>query len=179
MAHARSTGYAEGYATGIRAAEQAARAQRDAVQLQAARAQALQAEEQAKALATLRAAGRAVAAMAVPPAQEAAAALTAAAVELAEAIIGQVLSDEQFAARAAMERAAKLAGTEPVCTVRLNPQDLQLLGRQTLPGTGIELRADAALAAGDAVAELEHGFLDARISTALRRAKDALCGGAP
>ena len=179
LAHARSTGYAEGYATGIRAAEQAARAQREAVELQAAQAQARQAEEQAQALAALRAAGRAVAALAVPPVQESAAALTAAAVELAEAIIGQVLCDEQFAARAAMERAAKLSGTEPVCTVRLNPQDLQLLGRKTLPGTGIELRADAALSAGDAVAELEHGFLDARISTALRRAKDALCGGAP
>lgn len=179
VARARSTGYAEGYATGIRAAEDAARAQRQALELQAARAQARQAEEQARAVAALDAAGRAVADLAVPQAHEAAAALTAAAVELAEAIIGQVLADQQFAARAAMERAAKLAANAPLCTVRLNPQDLQRLALTTLPGSGIELRADATLASGDAAAELEHGFLDARISSALSRAKAALCGGAP
>lgn len=56
--------------------------------------------------------------------------------------------------------------------VRLHPDDVHLLAQ-----AGVEdpvLLADATLGRGDAVADLEHGFLDARIGTAVARARAGL-----
>ena len=81
-------------------------------------------------------------------------------------------------ARAAVARA--LAVTEPgdVVTVRLHPADLAQLGPATLDSVAADVAfvADASLARGDAEAELRVGQVDARLGSALDRARTALLG---
>ncbi|WP_121866608.1 FliH/SctL family protein [Glutamicibacter nicotianae] len=177
-AEARASGYAEGYATGIRAAEAAARAARTELARQAADAEAARAAEHDRAQAALQAAVQHVQRLSAPVLHEAGDTLASAAIELAEAILGQVLDDAHFAARSALERATAEVAPGALCQVRLNPRDLQLLRRGTGPAAGIDLVADPTLASGDAIAELPDGLLDARIAAGLQRAKDALAGGA-
>ncbi|MGL3805132.1 FliH/SctL family protein [Paeniglutamicibacter sp. R2-26] len=175
-AASQAHGYAAGYAGGIRAAEAVARAQRERLALEHAAAQAARDAEHALALEALRAAARALQARTVPVLDAASAVLVEAAVQLAGTVIGRELSDESFGARAALDRA--LEGIEPatVREVRMNPQDLELLGLTQVPGTAIGLAADATLARGDAMTAFDEGFLDARISTAFERAALALRG---
>jgi len=61
-----------------------------------------------------------------------------------------------------------------VQVVRLNPSDLAALDPSTIEAAGVALAADPSLARGDAVTEFSNGFLDARISTALARARAAI-----
>jgi flagellar assembly protein FliH len=105
----------------------------------------------------------------------------AAAVELAEAILGYELADRSKAARAALDRALSGSKGLDAVSIRMHPQDLAVLNSADLDLNGVEtggpdvaLTADPALNPGDAVAELPHGFLDATISSALARVKDAL-----
>lgn len=101
--------------------------------------------------------------------------LQRAALELAEAVLGVELSDGATGAVAALARVAA-AEVEPV-VVRLNPDDLRALGTDPQLPDGARLVADASLGRGDAVAELPDGWLDARIGTALDRARAALESG--
>lgn len=177
FAAARAEGYAEGYATGIRAAQSATRSLHARQEAQLAQAEASLLQEQARIAGSLDTAVAAIGRLSIPVLEQASTALASAALELAEQILGTVLDDRSFAARSALERSTRELAPAMIRCVRMNPGDLASLERAGSLPAGIALLADPDLQSGDAMAELEHGFLDARISTALQRAAAALSGG--
>lgn len=170
LSAARSRGYATGFAEGRRAAadEQAAWLE----QAEAARAaQEAQAAARTAVLAqALRTAAAELSAATVPVLAEVEEVLVEAAFELATAVVGVALDDRIAAAKAAVARALSGETAGAVAVVRVNPEDAALLAGLPLP----QLVADPALAPGDAIGELPAGWLDARVSTALARAREAL-----
>jgi len=173
----RASGHSAGYAAGLRAAADDIAAQ--AEKQEAALAEAL-ADGEARiqaAVAVLTAASEALARRTVPVVTEAQDAIAATSIELAEAIIGRELANDDTAARSALHRA--LAQVEPdlVHSVRLNPADLAVLEGQGILTAGVTFVADATLGRGDAITEFEDGYLDARVSTALVRARSAILEG--
>ncbi|MDQ0094642.1 FliH/SctL family protein [Paeniglutamicibacter psychrophenolicus] len=169
-------GYATGYAHGIRAAEAVARTQREDLARAAAQAEASRAAVHAEALRALAGAAAALHARTVPVLDAASTALVESALMLAERIVGSELSNHRLGAKAALDRALHGIEAGTVRQVRMNPQDLELLGLDTVPETDIELVPDPSLARGDALTAFDEGFLDARIATAFERAAAALRG---
>lgn len=175
----RASGHSAGYAAGLRAAADDMAAQAESNE--AALAQAL-AEGEARISATvalLTAASEALGRRTIPTVAEAQDAIAATAVELAEAVIGRELSSGEASARSALHRS--LAEVEPdlVQAVRLNPEDLEFLDWQGLLVPSVTFVADATLARGDAVTEFEAGYLDARVASALERARRAILQEGP
>ncbi|WP_313542632.1 FliH/SctL family protein [Leifsonia aquatica] len=194
LASARARGYATGFADGRRAA-----AEEQAAWLAAAdEARAVQEEQVAARIGVLAQALRAAAVelreATVPVLAEVEDVLVEAAFELASAVVGDALGDRVAASRAAVARALSGETAGEVAVVRLNPDDLALLVEAEAEAeeqaasdgnartssalvTGIpapRLVPDPSIAPGDAVGELPAGWLDARISTALARAREAL-----
>jgi flagellar assembly protein FliH len=171
---ARAAGHAAGYAAGLRAAE---------VEI-AARIAGLEAEHAAeisharartdRALALLAAASSALDARTVPLLATAHAAIADSALRLAEAVIVSELSHGGAAAASALHRALTGVDAARVHTVRMNPLDLDTLVRLGLEPEGVDFTADPSLARGDAVTEFPDGYLDARIASALDRARSAI-----
>ncbi|WP_442543553.1 FliH/SctL family protein [Arthrobacter sp. KN11-1C] len=169
-------GHAAGYAAGLRAAAAEQLGLRE--QLQAEHRAMLDAGRLAMAHAV-----RALEAAAAESRQrrgavleEAQDVLAAGAMELAEAILGYELNDGANTARAALARAlATASDVQTVTTVRLHPEDLAALAAVGSVA-GVEIKADPALDRGDAIAEYPQGWLDARLGTAVDRAKTALLG---
>lgn len=167
-------GHSAGYTAGLRAAQAEAVARRDRLEAEHAQAM-LEAQAQLDAaLSSLRVATDAINSLALPVLAEAQDVLLAASLELAEAVIGSALSDGDFAARTALSRVLAQPAIPGVYAVHMHPADLDALDEETLVAAGVRFIPDTDLACGDAVAEFEHGRLDARISTALARAKEAL-----
>ncbi len=180
-------GHAAGYAAGLRAA------QAETVALHArleaeheARLAALHAET-VRRVQVLDAATNAMLSQVAPVLRDAEESLVAAALDLAEAVVGHVVrsgrQDDAAGAGEGLEarptssaevtvrRAlAAVDATVPVA-VRLSPADAARVADLTLP---VPVVADAALHDGDAVVDLPDGVLDARIGTALDRARVAL-----
>jgi flagellar assembly protein FliH len=175
---ARVRGHAAGHAAGLRAAETEAAAMRAALQAEFDRRIAERMAEVSAAAAALTSAAAALNARTAPVLAEADFALASSAVALTESLLGRAQDDAAPFARAALDRALAAAGTEVVQRVRMNPEDLALVAGVVPADAGLELLADPTLRRGDAVAELEHGLLDARLSSALDRARAALLGGA-
>ncbi|HSP76232.1 MAG TPA: hypothetical protein VLO31_08465 [Cryobacterium sp.] len=186
----RARGHAAGYAAGLRAAAadvEARVAHLDAEQEAAVRHGQARVD---RAVVLLASAAAALHERTVPVIQEAEDTLVATALELAEAILGHSLGDADASARAALGRAlgsvttgtdgtavpSAALGTLRPHSVRMNPADLDLIDLVTRADAGVAFTADAALARGDAIAEFPDGFLDARIGSALARAKAALHG---
>jgi flagellar assembly protein FliH len=177
-AESRIRGHAAGYAAGLReaagvaaaAAERAETERRDTARDAAARL--------AHAVQVLESAASALTRSALPVIASVEETLCAAALELAEAVIGYELADGANSARSVVARAIASAPPFPVHTVRLHPADLARVRAAGACPAGVDLAADPALAPGDAVAEYADGFLDARISTALARVRAALTEGA-
>lgn len=174
---ARVRGHAAGYAEGLRQADAAARVR--LAELEAAQA-VVAAEELARldaARAVLNAAIAAAQRTMLPLLERSDDAVVTAAIELAEAVIGQELRDEPHGASAALRRvlgALAADATHPEVVVRLPQEDIALLRESGQLPAGLTVQADATLARGDAVAVFVDGLVDARIETALRRAKLAL-----
>lgn len=178
----RARGHAAGYTEGLRAGAAVAAEQR--ARQDAEHAERLRAAEDHldRALAVLASAADALDRRTVPVLRDVEDTLLGAAVDLAEAIIGHVLADEAAAVRFALQRSADGAAAGGSAagphTVRLHPHDLALLdrpdGRAPALPSGVTLVADAGLARGDAVTEFPDGYLDARIGSALQRARAAL-----
>jgi len=78
-------------------------------------------------------------------------------------------------ARAAVARALDGVDRALVVGVRLHPADLAALG-DAAAASSVPLVADARLGRGDAEADLPAGLVDARLATALDRARTALLG---
>ena len=90
----------------------------------------------------------------------------------------RLLADAAHNGAVAALARVRAADVEPVA-VRLHPEDLRALGPDPELPEGARLVADPSLSRGDAVADLPDGWLDARIGTALERARTALeTGGA-
>jgi flagellar assembly protein FliH len=162
-------GHAAGYTAGLR----------QAVEEAVVRRQEMEAEHSARTdrtLTMLGAAADALHAAVLPVVTDAQNAIAAAAMELAETIIGVELSDSELSARAALARVLAVPPPAGTVTVRMNPSDLSVLSEADKAAAGAVFVADAGLGRGDAMAEYEHGHLDARISTALSRARAALLG---
>ncbi|MFJ6028450.1 FliH/SctL family protein [Pseudarthrobacter sp. NPDC092424] len=181
-------GHAAGYAAGLRAAETERLRRLEELEADFAVRRDQQQREARQLAGLLQSAAAALDARILPTVSAAEETLVAAAVELAEAVLGYELADRSKAARAALDRALSGSkGLDPV-SIRMNPQDLAVLERAAATGvdlgnepgrTAVVLIPDPALSPGDAIAELPHGFLDAKIGTALARAKTSLAVGAP
>ncbi|TFB60513.1 MULTISPECIES: hypothetical protein [unclassified Cryobacterium] len=183
----RARGHAAGYTAGLRAAAAEVDARIARLDAEQAAAGAIGQARIDRAVALLGAAAAALHERTVPVIQEAEDTLVATALELAEAILGYSLGDADASARAALGRALATGVTGATVTtgalgtvrphsVRMNPADLALIDLITRADAGVDFTADADLARGDAIAEFPDGFLDARIGTALTRAKAALTG---
>jgi flagellar assembly protein FliH len=176
---ARAAGHAAGYAAGMQsaAADVAAEAARRDAAVNEAIADGTARVD--RAVAVLAAAAQALTRRTVPVVAEAQDAIAATAIELAEAIIGRELAFDETSARSALERA--LADVDPalVHVVRMHPADLAALDAATIQATGVTFAADASLGRGDAITEFEDGYLDARVSSALQRARAAILEEGP
>jgi flagellar assembly protein FliH len=178
-AQSRAHGHATGYASGLRAAEVETARQR--AELEAASAENLR-RERARidvAIEALDAAALALHNRTVPTIEQSQNVLAASALELAEAIIGYELQDGQTSARAALARALSHVGPQPILAIRMNPADAFQLDNANRTASMVDIIPDDAIARGDAVAEFSDGSLDARIQSALLRARSALLGETP
>lgn len=177
IAQAQARGHAAGYAAGLHAAS--AEIELLKSELHAKHAAAI-IDEQARvsrSVAILQASAQALDERSLPLLAEVQDALAAAALDLAEAAIGYELCSTSNSARSALSRATALIDPKVAHTVRMNPDDLAALDDATRI-SAVEFVADPSLPRGDAITEFPDGYLDARIHTALARAKDALLGGA-
>ena len=170
-------GHAAGYAAGRKQAETELAALRDSIRTEAARAAEAAAAEVRSAVEALTRAAAELRARQVPVLQSVDAAIASAALELAEAVVGRELATGDGAARTALERASGEAVPEG-SLVRLNPGDIEVIAGTGTTWAGLELVPDGSLDRGDAVIELAHGSIDARVSAALARARAALAEGA-
>jgi flagellar assembly protein FliH len=181
---ARTAGFAAGYGAGFAAGarEAAAVAARETERVAAERAAAADraSAQVAHALDVLAAAASAAQARTAPVLDDAEALLHAGALDLARAVLGSELADDERSATAALSRVLRHPQLPDAVTVRLHPRDLdalRTLGADDVP-SGVLLVADPTLSPGDAVAQHPDGYLDARIGTALDRAAAALADGA-
>ncbi|WP_051427342.1 FliH/SctL family protein [Arthrobacter sp. H20] len=166
-------GHAAGYAAGIRAAVEELR--QSAAAHQAERT-AFQQRERARIDQAVR--GLEAAALAfvekVATVHAASEALVhSAALDLAEAVVGAQLRSGD-AAQLALARALQNVDPGDVRRVRLSAADWASLDENARSTIGVVVIADASLASGDAMVDLADGYLDARIGSALARARQAL-----
>ena len=175
---ARAAGYAAGYAGGAREAARVAAAEAAHGETLRAAAAQRRSVEHATAVAALTRATEAAAARTAPVLADAERALHAAALELATVVLGCELADGERSARTVLARVLDDPQVSGVHTVRLSPRDLDALrAAGGVPDiAGLELVADPTLAPGDAIGRHPDGYLDARITTALARARAALLG---
>lgn len=174
---ARAAGWAAGWAAGSRAAAEAGALQRHTIDEAQRTAELVRSARTDAALTLLGRAAEAITRQLVPVLAQAAATLDDGAVTLAQAVLGRELADSDDGGRLALARALSLPPDVEVQTVRVHPLDLQVLigaGVMADLPAGVELVADRNLSPGDAVAEFPDGFLDARIGTAVERARRAL-----
>ena len=177
---ARTTGYAEGWAQGQRAAALEAEAA-------AERARAVErAHDQRRAAAlasAVNALGRAVTNLEtqlMPTLHELQEAVLGHAFELAEAIVGRTLDDPQGRTVDALRRAMAATPEAGSLIVSLHPDDFHTLVGESgdadfeYEGRRVRLRPDGALRPGDAVAETGMATVDATIAAAVARAREAL-----
>jgi flagellar assembly protein FliH len=173
---ARNHGQSIGYAIGLRTAALELAAQRAAID---AEHQAMMREGQERidqAVGLLAVAAQALNDRAIPLQEQAQATLVSSALDLAEAVLEYELSDGHNSSRTALARVLRHVDPATVVTVRMNPSDLVMLDRASLDGANVELTPDPLLQRGDAIADFAEGYLDARIGSALGRARAALLG---
>ena len=180
---ARTAGFTAGWAAGARAAADAAQADK---QRMAEDHAAREAVRDAETVRTITALGQAIDqwhGRAVPVLDEARRSVYAAALDLAAAVLQREVAPGTGSARTLLDRALALPVEASPTVLRLHPDDLlhvNLLvesGEATVP-QGLRLVGDARLNPGDAITEHQDGALDARISTALTRAREVLLGDA-
>jgi flagellar assembly protein FliH len=186
-------GHAAGYTAGLRAAQAETDALRARLEAEHAARIASSQADTARRIAVLDAATNAMLSTIAPVLADAEASVASAAMDLAEAVVGYAIrasrqtedttvvdgADGQGSreariasgAEATVRRAlASVDRTVPVA-VRLSPADAARVADLALP---VPVVADPALHDGDAVVDLPDGLLDARIATALDRARTAL-----
>lgn len=182
---ARALGYAEGWASGSRAASAQAEALQTALVQEHERTSAAAQTAVGNAVSGLDRASAQLLQSLVPTLDDVADAVLDAAVALARVIVGAELTVVEGAAQAALRRALRPLPTDSVVTVRLNGSDVACLeGLVTRTPTGdlfeghqVRLVADPSVRPGDAVAEQAGSVVDATIEAAFTRAVEVLRGG--
>ncbi|GAA3672911.1 hypothetical protein GCM10023081_09090 [Arthrobacter ginkgonis] len=174
---ARVRGHAAGYAAGAAVAAAGLATARAELEAQAARIREAEQVRAASAVRALEAAAAGLNDRMVDHLGQLTGVLAEAALDLAADLLGSNVSGPDLLgdrARSALDRALAVPTDPPVHTVRLHPEDLAALAGQE--AAGVVLVADPALARGDAVAEYDGGWIDARLGAALARARAALRG---
>jgi flagellar assembly protein FliH len=175
---ARATGYAAGWAEGRRAVTAQARAQLEADNAARAAALSRTQADAARALGALAAAATQVERRSVPAVTEISDTVLAAALALAEAIVGRELAVATEPGADALQRALDLAPRQRPVVVRLHPEDLASLslpeGVREIDGRTVTLLADPGITPGGALAECDATQIDARLDAALARAREVL-----
>ncbi len=180
---ARTAGFSAGWAAGARAAADAAAAERTRLQAEHDAREAQRDEAVSTALNALGAAMDQWHHKAMPIIDDARRTMYSAALDLASAILQREIEPGSSSARTLLDRALKLPIEATPSVLRLHPDDLlhvNLLiesGQAEVPA-GLRLVGDSRLSHGDAITEHEDGALDARIGTALARAREVLLGDA-
>lgn len=178
---ARTAGFSAGWAAGARAAADAATAERTRLQAEHDVREAQRDEASSHAVNALGAAMNQWNHKALPILDEARRTLYSAALDLAAAILQREVEPGSSSARTLLDRALALPIESTPTVLRLHPDDLlhvNLLiesGQAAVP-VGLRLVGDSRLSPGDAITEHEDGALDARIGTALARAREVLLG---
>lgn len=178
-------GHAAGYTAGLRAAQAETDALRARLQAEHAALTASLRADTVRRIAVLDAATNAMLSTVAPVLSDAEASVASAATDLAEAIVGYEIRASRptvgpddgreargtSGAETTVRRAlASIDRSVPVA-VRLSLADAARVADVDLP---VPVVADPALRDGDAVVDLPDGILDARIATALDRARTAL-----
>ena len=180
---ARTAGFSAGWAAGARAAADAAAAERTRLHAEHDAREALRDEAASNALNALGAAMDQWNRKALPVMDEARKTVYSAALDLAAAVLQREIEPGSSSARTLLDRALALPIEATPSVLRLHPDDLlhvNLLiesGQVAVPA-GLRLVGDSRLSHGDAITEHEDGALDARIGTALARAREVLLGDA-
>lgn len=171
---ARQRGYADGHAEGFRVAATEAAATAARAEAERAASHAENQRELASAASALKAAAAALQARAGELTRLDEQRISARAIELAETILGEALADRDLSASTALHRALAAGGADPVAEVRMSADDVRTLQRNDAVPAHVRVVADETLAAGESIAMLRHGFVDARIGQALDRARRVL-----
>lgn len=102
--------------------------------------------------------------------------VVAAAMQIAEVIVGHVLADPDGRGRHAIARALALAPVHGDVTARLHPADIAVLGDpdDLAPGRVLVIVPDPSLSPGDCVVDVASCRVDARVSAAIERAREVL-----
>lgn len=178
--NATAVGYANGWSLGLREvhalhAGEAAAAERRIADATARHAEALQV-----ATFAIHEAADQLERRSLPSFDELSDLILAAAVDIAEALIGCELTDPRAAASTALARVLTLAPSQETVTVRLNPVDFGILSQteafSQAPGDGrqIVLQADDSLESGDAVATSGATTIDGRLAESVARLREHL-----
>lgn len=166
-------GFSSGWAAGQKRATREAEAERSIISEDARLAEEARTEAYVDAMDEIQAMADAIESRDALVIDEMKSALMEAAVALAEALLGAELSDKETGAKAALKRALSMNDPKEIVKVNMNPQDVE-----TLTSLGVEcpvkLVPDSELDPGDAVAYMPEGLLDARLSSAVERAREAL-----
>ena len=195
-AAARAAGYAAGYAAGI---DEARTTTRERLAAQAAAAETAAAAAEAtreRAFQSLFDAAEELEGLAVQSAADIEEQIVSAAWTIAEAIVGQVLADDDARSQAALTRALSLAPSDEDVTVAVSPADFAVLAgndeawgahadnadaatdltplRRSRGLRTVTIVADESLAPGDAVATCGATTIDARLSAAVERVRQVL-----
>jgi flagellar assembly protein FliH len=181
---AAAVGYAHGWSQGLREARESLLAERLAAREAQRRFSADRRAALHDALTSLTSAASQLEAAAAPTSSHIEDAIIAAAVEIAEALIGRELADRDEATRDSIARALRLAPAGEPVTVRINSEihaDLNdaditdlIFSIADAAGRDITFEADPTLAVGDAIAQSGATTIDARLSAGIRRVKEHL-----
>jgi flagellar assembly protein FliH len=178
-ARAQAQGHARGYADGMRRAGVEAAAFRARLEAEHAASQDALKVRVGAEIEALAAARAAIRERCAPVLADAERTLFECALSLAEAVLGRELSDGAASSRAALARALSGPPESQPLRVRMNPLDAQAVEAHLLQAgvpAGIDVVAEMSLSRGDALADFPDGFLDARVSSALDRARKSLLG---
>lgn len=170
---AYANGHTAGYTVGLRKAAKETEKRRQEMEAEHAAVLRHTQARADRAVEQMAAAVAALHAAVLPSATAVQETLLAASMELAENIIGVELVDGEHSARAALTRALAGAPAHGMVTVRMHPSDLSVLGAMA-DAAGATLVADVSMERGGAVADYEHGHLDATIAAAMTRTRQAL-----
>lgn len=177
LERARVQGHSAGYAAGRKAATETLSADRAALRDEANRALGVQVEGLRTALDAVREAAGLLNAQTAVALEGTEQSVLSAAIEIASMILGRAIAeDREGAAVAALTRALEAAGPAPVRTVRMHPDDVELVSMVARTESDLRVVADPRLQRGDAMVDLPEGVVDACIASAVERVRRALIG---
>jgi flagellar assembly protein FliH len=183
-AEARAVGYAQGWAHGLRDAADSQAGARAAASADRASLRSRQEQQVATALQALQAAELDLRQSTLTVSDDISDQILAAAVEIAEALLGRELRDPEVAAPAALARVLRLAPADEPVTVWLHPDDHETLTAPTgtaligsvegASGRVLAFEVDPDLEPGDARARCGSTTIDARLSAGVARLREYL-----